>query len=63
MVRFNRLSSWRSWDLLHVECIPESAPLQSPTTTQCQVRQTEPLGLCTSLAAVFKLILDKEMPL
>ncbi|CAB1336620.1 unnamed protein product [Coregonus sp. 'balchen'] len=40
MVRFNRLSSWYSWDLLHVEGIPEglpeSAPLQSPTPTQCQ---------------------------
>ncbi|CAB1330035.1 unnamed protein product, partial [Coregonus sp. 'balchen'] len=36
MVRFNRLSSWRSWDLLHLECIPESAPLQSPTSTECQ---------------------------
>ena len=39
MVRFGRLTSWRSWDLLHVD--PESAeepPHSPPTPTDDEVR-------------------------
>lgn len=39
MVRFNRLTSWHSWDLLTISEIPESPPPDtSPTTSDCQVR-------------------------
>lgn len=42
MVRFGRLTSWRSWDLLQLDSeIPESPPPDAkPTTTAgCQVRR------------------------
>lgn len=41
MVRFGRLSSWRSWDLLQVDSeIPESLPVDNrPTSNDCQVRE------------------------
>ena len=41
MVRFGRLTSWRSWDLLHVDSeIPESPSAETKATASgCQVRR------------------------
>lgn len=36
MVRFGRLTSWRSWDLLHM--VPENLPDPQPPSTQNEVR-------------------------
>lgn len=35
MVRFGRLSSWRSWDLLPM--VPENLPNPRPPSTPCEV--------------------------
>lgn len=59
MVRFGRLSSWRSWDLLHVDSeIPESPPSDTkPALTNYQVRGLLTC-LCTSLSLMVQSYID-----
>ena len=41
MVRFGRLTTWRSWDLLHVDPGIAEEPPHSPTmSTDYEVRQS-----------------------